>query len=368
MRMVHETRRIDSYKRTKPGATHTRRSVQVSGHTKRVNVKKFTDAERADLQTIRATGRSTRDVNVIYGSLHDNRANERIAHDMSRDAREVVPDPIDWHPDQNDLKGWDTTHITKRRKDHAQEFEDTRKELNTMFPEDHVEGRVKTMPSVVKKLKKTNRGGDHFTDADMYDISGLRVTFDDTADLMRGAERIKSRYPVRWESDNVTNPRPNGYRGYHLIIVKDGVPMEVQLRTKSMTVWGEWTHNTTYDHREATKKRIGEKAFKETDQYSMDMAGYYKQKDEGKSPKRPVMPPSVQRNFNGMNTWAEWTERNLYINRDETRRKMGKRGFRDAENYSQAMVVYYSQKDHGGSPRKPAAPESVKEHLGEMKG
>ena len=365
MRTVKESRTIQKYKRSKPGS-NARRTQDVRKHTKMVNVRKLTRAERDEIELLRVKRGSDREANVVYGARHDNRANKRIVHDMNRNAKEVVSDPDDWHPDHNDLKGWDTTHIPKRRKAHAKGFDNARDDLNDMFPEDHVEGRVKTMPSVVKKLKKVNRGGDEFTDSDMYDISGLRVTFDDTDSLMQGAERIKARYPVRWEGDNVTHPRPSGYRGYHLIILKDGIPMEVQLRTKSMTIWGEWGHNAVYDHRESTKQRIGEQAFRDTEKYSFDMGQYYQKKDEGKSPKRPVMPPSVKKNFKGMNTWADWTEWHLYTNRDRTRRKMGKQGFTDAENYSQSMVLYYSQKDQGGNPRKPEAPEPVKEHLGAM--
>jgi len=245
--------------------------------------------------TFRA-GRGTRERNVIYASRHDTRTNTRIAGDMSRNTKEIVEDPADWDPEGNDLLGWDTTHITEFRGEHAAVWKDTKKQLNTLFPGDQVEGRVKMMPSVVEKLKRKNQTED-FTEKDMEDYAGLRVTFDNTQDLMRGAKRIRERYQVRSEDDYITHPSASGYRSYHLTIVNQGKPVEVQLRTPSMTRWADWSHETLYKNREQIQGRVGTRTFKEAERYSLEMSGYYDQQDRGIPAARPTPTPGVQQAF-----------------------------------------------------------------------
>ena len=89
MRMVQETRRINPYRRSKPGKDHTRKTVQVSGHSKSVTIKRLSKQERDNIMA----GRSRR----------------AVSQDMRKRGRIPVNDTT-WgdHPGRYDLEGVDT--------------------------------------------------------------------------------------------------------------------------------------------------------------------------------------------------------------------------------------------------------------------
>jgi ppGpp synthetase/RelA/SpoT-type nucleotidyltranferase len=68
------------------------------------------------------------------------------------------------------------------------------------------------------------------------------------------AERIRghaSTVDVMSQDDYNARPRPGGYRALHLHCLRDGVPIEVQLRTRRQHQWAErveqWDGSTGHD-------------------------------------------------------------------------------------------------------------------------
>ena len=148
-----------------------------------------TDASRraafANMRCTRASKADTIANNIVVGSAIDDRTPLAITDDMRKQSEQVVCKPSQWMKEKSrkDLMGWDDKTIPT----HADRFDaphkKMEKELKNMFPNSEISGRVKTMPSLVGKLKTKNKLDPPFTHTDMEDISGLRVTFDNIKEL-----------------------------------------------------------------------------------------------------------------------------------------------------------------------------------------
>ena len=88
-------------------------------------------------------------------------------------------------------------------------------------PIEHIKSRVKTSESIVKKLK--NHGYESNIDnmiKYVNDIAGIRVICSFTTDIYRIADMLKRQNDIRVISvkDYIKNPKPSGYKSYHMII------------------------------------------------------------------------------------------------------------------------------------------------------
>ena len=124
-------------------------------------------------------------------------------------------------------------------------------------PIEHIKSRLKTPDSIVKKLK---RYGFEVTIDNMVeklsDIAGIRIICSFTSDIYQIAEMItkQSDVTVLYVKDYIKNPKPNGYRSYHMIIEipvffsKGKTPMrvELQIRTNGMDFWATLEHQLRY--------------------------------------------------------------------------------------------------------------------------
>lgn len=123
-------------------------------------------------------------------------------------------------------------------------------------PIHHVQSRIKTPKSIIEKLYRRGMEVSSAGVEKLQDIAGLRVICKYVEDvtyisaLLLKQEDIKL---VRY-SDYITNPKPNGYRSYHMIIEvpvygqfgKVNIPVEIQVRTIAMDMWASLEHNLRY--------------------------------------------------------------------------------------------------------------------------
>lgn len=124
-------------------------------------------------------------------------------------------------------------------------------------PIEHIKSRLKSPESIVKKLKKH---GYESTIENMVnyvnDIAGIRVICSFTSDIYRIAEMISNQSDIKVLSvkDYIKNPKPSGYRSYHMIV---SVPIflsdrsadtkvEIQIRTVAMDFWASLEHKINY--------------------------------------------------------------------------------------------------------------------------
>ena len=124
-------------------------------------------------------------------------------------------------------------------------------------PIEHIKSRLKTPDSIVKKLK---RYGFEVTIDNMVeklsDIAGIRIICSFLDDIYEVADMLIRQDDVKVIAvkDYIQNPKPNGYRSYHMIIEipvffsdsKKPIRVEVQIRTIAMDFWASLDHQLKY--------------------------------------------------------------------------------------------------------------------------
>lgn len=124
-------------------------------------------------------------------------------------------------------------------------------------PIEHIKSRIKSPESIVKKLKKN---GYESTVQNMVehvnDIAGIRVICSFTSDIYRIAEMLINQSDIKVISvkDYILNPKPSGYKSYHLIVtvpifLSDRIvdtKVEIQIRTVAMDFWASLEHKIHY--------------------------------------------------------------------------------------------------------------------------
>ena len=118
---------------------------------------------------------------------------------------------------------------------------------------EHISSRIKTFDSITEKL--TSKGFEVTEDNAMTylsDIIGVRLVVHFISDIYRVRNMIvnSGKLQIIREKDYVKQPKPSGYRSYHLVIE---VPMndvtvqaEIQLRTVAMDCWASLEHQIRY--------------------------------------------------------------------------------------------------------------------------
>ena len=138
---------------------------------------------------------------------------------------------------------------------------------------ERVEGRVKTISSILDKCQKKGISIDDVT-TKIEDIAGIRIICQFVEDIERVAELLHNRtdIKVKQEKDYVKEPKDSGYRSYHMIVwytveTMDGpkeIMVEIQIRTMAMNFWATVEHSLQYKYKgnmpEDVKKRLNEAA------------------------------------------------------------------------------------------------------------
>ena len=120
-----------------------------------------------------------------------------------------------------------------------------------------MKNRIKEKESLEGKLRRLNRdeSADEARDR-LMDIAGVRVICFFEKDIRRLAVSLKRQNDlvVIVEKDYIKNPKPNGYRSYHLIVGvpvysledMEYYPVEIQFRTIAMDFWASLEHKIYY--------------------------------------------------------------------------------------------------------------------------
>jgi len=136
-------------------------------------------------------------------------------------------------------------------------------------PIEHVKGRIKTPENIAQKLHKLNL---EITadNAKKYltDISGVRIICPFAKDIYSLVDILTSMpdWKISMRKDYISNPKPSGYRSYHLIMEipiyysgkTEGIPVEVQIRTEAMDFWATMEHKVRYKYKENVPKHLSD--------------------------------------------------------------------------------------------------------------
>ncbi len=124
-------------------------------------------------------------------------------------------------------------------------------------PISFIKSRIKKPESIYRKLKKL---GYDFTaeniQTHLHDVAGIRVVCAFIDDIYTIAELLSNQDDIKILEirDYIKNPKPNGYRSYHMIVEipvffsKGKTPMlaEIQIRTIGMDFWATLEHQLRY--------------------------------------------------------------------------------------------------------------------------
>ena len=124
-------------------------------------------------------------------------------------------------------------------------------------PIEYIKGRIKSPESIVKKLKrhKLDINVDNMIN-NINDIAGVRIVCSFTSDIYRITEMIgkQNDLTVIYVKDYIRNPKPSGYKSFHMLV---SVPIflgeevvdtkvEIQIRTIAMDFWASLEHKIYY--------------------------------------------------------------------------------------------------------------------------
>lgn len=131
------------------------------------------------------------------------------------------------------------------------------KVLYARNPIHHIEGRVKSLPSIAAKLLK--KGQPLTIEAakrNVNDIAGVRVVCGYIDDVYRVADMMTRQADIQLiqRQDYIQTPNYNGYRSLHLDIRlpvylsdrTEQVIAEIQIRTIAMDFWASLEHDVRY--------------------------------------------------------------------------------------------------------------------------
>ena len=125
------------------------------------------------------------------------------------------------------------------------------------IPIQFIKSRVKKPLSIVDKLQRLDKEiGTESIMQSLNDVAGIRVITSFIDDVYRIADMLVKQDDIFLieAKDYIKNPKPNGYRSYHLIVEvpvffsekKERVRVEIQIRTVAMDFWASLEHQLKY--------------------------------------------------------------------------------------------------------------------------
>lgn len=134
-------------------------------------------------------------------------------------------------------------------------------------PIEHCKARIKSAKSMKEKLERRNLPVTAESAlSEIHDAAGIRVICTFLDDIYWVASMLKNQKDIKVikEKDYIRNPKPNGYRSYHMILqvpihLEDRVEMvycELQIRTIAMDCWASLEHQLKYKKNIPEQKMI----------------------------------------------------------------------------------------------------------------
>lgn len=132
-------------------------------------------------------------------------------------------------------------------------------------PIEHIKGRIKEKDKMLLKMQSISEKKEfqmNELEDKIHDIAGIRIVCSFLSDLPQIIDILKNDKELIFveekENDYITNPKPNGYRGYHLLVLVPvnlstgitWVKVEIILQTIAMAVWASAEHKLCYKKKE----------------------------------------------------------------------------------------------------------------------
>lgn len=124
-------------------------------------------------------------------------------------------------------------NMTRSRLEFLEDMkEKIRVRISTVVKDPKIDGRVKSVHGIYRKMYMQNKNFDQ-----IYDIYAIRIIVDSVIDCYNCLGLIHDMFrpmPGRFK-DYISTPKPNMYQSLHTTVLgTDGIPFEVQIRTREM--------------------------------------------------------------------------------------------------------------------------------------
>lgn len=163
----------------------------------------------------------------VYAPLAHRLGMQRMKQELENLALSYL-DPIGYNEVQADIE--------KKYGQNQNFIENTKVYVAEKLTEYHInftlEGRVKTVYSIYRKMFNQNKSFD-----EIYDFYAIRIIVDTELECYTSLGIIHELFksiPGRFK-DYISTPKPNMYQSLHTTVIgRDGIPFEVQIRTREM--------------------------------------------------------------------------------------------------------------------------------------
>lgn len=169
----------------------------------------------------------------VYAPLAHRLGMQRIRQELENLALSYL-DPIGFAEVSGDIE--------KKYGQNKDFIERTKEKISEKLTEYHIpfklKGRVKSVYSIYRKMYNQNKSFD-----EIYDFYALRIIVETELECYTALGIIHDMFrsmPGRFK-DYISTPKPNMYRSLHTTVLgRDGVPFEVQIRTREMDQVAEY--------------------------------------------------------------------------------------------------------------------------------
>lgn len=152
--------------------------------------------------------------------------------------------------------------------------------LGKYSPIEQVQGRVKSISSILEKMAKQDIAFEELEDR-MSDMAGIRLICQFVEDIDLVVELIRDRKDmvVIEETNYIDHKKESGYRSYHMIILypvytilgPKSIRAEIQIRTLGMNFWSIIEHSLSYKYRKTLPDQVKERLIQAAEAaFSMD--------------------------------------------------------------------------------------------------
>lgn len=148
------------------------------------------------------------------------------------------------------------------------------RERGIYSPIEQVNGRVKTISSILDKAQKKNIEIENIEE-ELDDIAGIRIICQFVEDIQKVVEIIRNRMDMQVlsEKDYINHMKSSGYRSYHMIVNYSvetlagtrHIKVEIQIRTLAMNFWSTIEHSLQYKYKKHMPDHIREKLSRAAD-------------------------------------------------------------------------------------------------------
>ena len=180
------------------------------------------DAKRPEKQRL-----TSLETMYVYAPLAHRLGMQRIKQELENISLSYL-DPIGYQQVKEDIEkryGMSRDFIENARNSISEKMEEAKLKYS-------LEGRVKTVYSIYKKMFENNKSFE-----EIFDFYALRIIVDTELECYTVLGIIHDMFrsvPGRFK-DYISTPKPNMYRSLHTTVIgRDGIPFEVQIRTWEM--------------------------------------------------------------------------------------------------------------------------------------